>query len=53
MPIVDETMLNDKYDIKMEWQFEDPTTFYEALKALGLTLEDAERPVEHLVLSNQ
>jgi uncharacterized protein (TIGR03435 family) len=53
VPIVDETMLNDKYDIKMEWQFEDPTTFYEALKALGLTLEDAERPVEHLVLSNQ
>jgi len=52
VPVVDETMLTGRYDIKMEWQFEDPKTFYQELEKMGLVLEDAERFVEHLVLSD-
>ncbi len=52
IPVVDETKLNDRYDVKMEWQFEDPKTFHTELEKMGLVLEDAERYVEHLVLSD-
>lgn len=52
VPVVDETMLTGRYDIKMEWQFEDPKTFHQELEKMGLVLEDAERFVEHLVLSD-
>jgi len=52
VPVVDETELSERYDIELDWQFEDPKTLYDALEKLGLVLEDGERYVDLLVFSD-
>ncbi|MEM9798843.1 MAG: redoxin domain-containing protein [Planctomycetota bacterium] len=48
MPVVDETGLDDRYDLKLEWV--DGESFRAELARVGLELERATRPVRCLVV---
>jgi thiol-disulfide isomerase/thioredoxin len=49
IPIIDETGLLEKYNLKVKWYTENPQQIFEELKKLGLTLEDGKRTINMLV----
>ncbi|MGI4884632.1 MAG: TIGR03435 family protein [Janthinobacterium lividum] len=52
-PVLDATRLATRYNLHFEFQPEKPGDLHRALGALGLALEEAERPVDVLVLREQ
>ncbi|MGN6212054.1 redoxin family protein [Parafilimonas sp.] len=51
-PVIDETGLEGKYDIKLNWAYEKPETLNKALEKYGLTLIQEKRKIKCLVLSD-
>jgi len=50
LPVVDETRLTKRYDIKTTNDLRDKANVFNAIDKLGLTLEKAERPVKVMIL---
>ena len=53
MPVVNETGLTKRYDIKTVNDLRDKANILNAVDKLGLTLEKSERPVKVLILYKQ
>lgn len=51
-PVINETDLDGKYDIKLNWSYEKPETLAEALKKYGLILSQKKRKINCLILSD-
>jgi uncharacterized protein (TIGR03435 family) len=49
IPIIDETGLTEKYNLKLIWENENTNKIYEELKKLGLELIDDKRTIKMLV----
>ena len=50
LPVINESGLSDRYDIKTTNDLRDKDNIFKAVDQLGLTLEKAERPVKMLIL---
>jgi len=53
IPILDETKLNDKYDLDVPYYNENPDQIYAELNKLGLQLIDENREIEVLVIRDK
>jgi uncharacterized protein (TIGR03435 family) len=49
VPVIDETGLTEKYNLKLIWENEDKNKIYSELKKLGLELVDDDRKIKILV----
>ena len=50
LPVINETGLSERYDIKTTNDLRDKDNIFKAIDQLGLTLEKGERPVKVLIL---
>jgi uncharacterized protein (TIGR03435 family) len=50
-PVVDETALGRKYDLRLSYDSTAPEGLLEAVREIGLRVEPARRPVEFLVVT--
>ncbi|OJJ23942.1 hypothetical protein BKI52_06215 [marine bacterium AO1-C] len=53
LPVVDETGLTGTYDIQFSFDPENPSSFKEAMKKLGLAYKKQEREIKVLILSQE